>query len=377
MPVLAGGPGRFRETTGTVPWFPVVLHLPSASMTESGPPEAVEEAARQRADARAARDWATADRLRGEIEAAGWRVIDAGTAYRLERASPPDVEVGGEIRYGRSDAVPSLLDEPATGLASVIVVASSDRSETERVLEALRATVPEGVDIVLVADGLSNAAVAGLVDSAAPPGASAPPIELVRTSEPLGHAAALNIGIRRARAAIVVVLDASVLPQGDVVTPLVEALVDPGVAVAGPFGLRSADLRRFDETTAANAATNAAATARANAAPKAAPGAPAQSAAAIQGYLMAFRRADAAARGPLDEAFRFYRNLDIWWSLVLRDEGEDAAPRRAAVVAGLPLERGEPRAWVTTPPAVRDRLSKRNFYRILDRFRTRRDLASS
>ena len=38
---------------------------------------------------------------------------------------------------------------------------------------------------------------------------------------------------------------------------------------------------------------------------------------------MAFRRADAAARGPLDERFRFYRNLDIWWSLVLRDEGED------------------------------------------------------
>ena len=36
---------------------------------------------------------------------------------------------------------------------------------------------------------------------------------------------------------------------------------------------------------------------------------------------MAFRRLDAAARGPVDEAFRFYRNLDIWWSLVLRDAG--------------------------------------------------------
>jgi hypothetical protein len=90
---------------------------------------------------------------------------------------------------------------------------------------------------------------------------------------------------------------------------------------------------------------------------------------------MAFRREEAAARGPLDEAFRFYRNLHIWWSLVLRDEGEGAAPRRAAVVKGLPLDRGEPRAWVATPSAVRDRLSKRNFYRLLDRFRTRQDLA--
>ncbi len=320
-------------------------------MTEHGPPEAVEDAARRRADARAAREWDTADRLRAEIEAAGWRIVDAGTAYRLERANPPDVEVGGEIRYGRSEAVPSRLEEPATGLATVVVVASPDRDETERVLTALRATVPDGVDIVLVADGLSNAAVAGLVDAGAPSAGTpaAPSVELVRTSEPLGHAAALNIGIRRARAPVVVVLDPSVIPTGDVVTPLVAALHDPAVAIAGPFGLGSTDLRRFEDSSSDPVA--------------------------IQGYLMAFRRADAAERGPFDEAFRFYRNLDIWWSLVLRDEGEGSAPRRAAVVDGLPLERGEPRAWVTTAPAVRDRLSKRNFYRILDRFRTRDDLA--
>ena len=91
-------------------------------------------------------------------------MIDAGTAYRLERASPPDVDVGGEIRYGRSDAVPSRLDDPPTGLASVVVVASPDREETAAVLDALRATLPKAVDVVLVADGLSNAAIAGLVD---------------------------------------------------------------------------------------------------------------------------------------------------------------------------------------------------------------------
>ena len=137
------------------------------------------------------------------------------------------------------------------------------------------------------------------------PDGEGPPFELVRTSEPLGQAAALNAGIRRARAPIVVVLDPSVLPRGDVVTPLVEALADPGVgdrrALRPPLR-RPPPLRR--DRRGADAI-------------------------AIQGYLMAFRRADAAARGPLDESFRFYRNLDIWWSLVLRDEGEDAAPRRA------------------------------------------------
>ena len=45
-------------------------------------------------------------------------------------------------------------------------------------------------------------------------------------------------------------------------------------------------------------------------------------------------------------------------------------------VPELPLTRGEPRAWTETPAAERDRLSKRNFYRILDRFRSRMDLAA-
>ena len=67
---------------------------------------------------------AMADRLRDEIEMAGWKVIDAGTSFRLEPAHAPDVVEEGRSRYGRSEAVPSRLAEPPTGLASVIVVAT-------------------------------------------------------------------------------------------------------------------------------------------------------------------------------------------------------------------------------------------------------------
>jgi cysteinyl-tRNA synthetase len=334
-------------------------------------PAEVVAAAARRSEARAARDWATADALREEIEAAGYRVIDSGTAYRLEAAAAADVEVGGEIRYGTVGSVPSRLDEPATGLASVVLVASTDPAETRRALEALVTTLPSGTEVILVADGLPDRALEGLRgdDLAALAGSAASgpaPIELVRTSAVLGHAAALNIGIRRSAAPIVIVLDPSVVPAADIVTPLVRALDDPAVGVAGPFGLVSADLRRFEEVVAAPAASN-------DGSDKPAPAL--RAAAAIQGYLMAFRRADAIERGPLDEGFRFYRNLDIWWSLVLRDEGEGAPPRRAVVVPGLPLTRSEPRAWATTAPAERDRLSKRNFYRVLDSFRTRPELA--
>ena len=80
-------------------------------------------------------------------------------------------------------------------------------------------------------------------------------------------------------------------------------------------------------------------------------------------------------RGPLDERFRFYRNLDIWWSLVLRDEGEDqpATSGARAWVASRRI-RHEHRGWASLPEADRDRQSKRNFYRIIDRFGSRRDL---
>jgi hypothetical protein len=333
-------------------------------LTDRVPPP-VWDAAKRRAEARAARDWAAADQLRAEIEAAGWRVVDSGTDFRLEPIAV-DVEVAGEIRYGRSDAVPSRLDEVPLGLASVILVASPEPAETRRALDALAAAAPDGVDVVLVADGLPDRALEGLraTDLAARGGTA--PVELVRTSAVLGHAAALNAGIRRSRAPIVVVLDSCIVPTGDVATPLVQVLADPSVAITGPFGLDSADLRRFEEVVAAGPGPGAG--------PLDAAAGPLD-AAAIQGYLMAFRRADAAARGPLDEGFRFYRNLDIWWSLVLRDEGEGTASRRAVVVPGLPLSRGEPHAWTATAPAERDRLSKRNFYRVLDRFRARLDLA--
>jgi hypothetical protein len=320
-------------------------------LTERGdPPHEVARAAEERSRARRAQDWQTADRLRGEIEAAGWRVIDAGTAYRLESASPPQVEVGGEIRYGRSVAVPSRLEELSVGTATVVLVASPDPSENRRAVAGLAAHAGPGVGLVVVADGTPDQAIAELD---AVPGLD---LETVRTSAALGQAAALNIGIRRSRGEIVVILDPSIEIEGDVIGPLVRALEDPSVAIAGPFGLLSSDLRHFDEVDAASPG-----------------GAP--DVAAVEGYVMAFRRSDAAARGPLDEAFRFYRNLDIWWSLVLRDQGEGNPPRRAVVVAGLPLRRHAHRAWESTPAPDRDRLSKRNFYRVLDRFRTRLDLA--
>ena len=329
-------------------------------------PEEILSAAHDRARARRERDWPEADRLRDVIEAAGWKIVDRGTDFALAPAAAPTVEeTGGIVRYGSSRDVPSRLDEPSSGLATVVLAATDWPDDVDRAIAGLAAHSPEGVSIVVVADGASAEQEAALATAAGATNSdvirdsdvtrhtdvtrAGPAIEIVRTAERLGQAAALNAGFRRATGSIVIVLDASVEPTGDIVGPLVRALEDPTVGVAGGWGVVSDNLRQFRD-------------------------APTGDVDAIEGYALAFRRVDAGTRGPLDEHFRFYRNLDIWWSLVLRDEGEDHPPRRSVAVE-LPAIRHEHRGWTSVPEAERERLSKRNFYRIIDRFGWRLDLA--
>jgi glycosyltransferase involved in cell wall biosynthesis len=312
-------------------------------------PDAVLTAAHERSRARAEHDWAEADRLRAEIEAAGWKIVDRGTDFALSPAVPPDVEQGGRVRYGSSRNVPSRLEEPASGLATVVLIATDHPDDLARALGRLDEHAPRDTSIVVVADAPSEEQAAALDRLEATRGDAGLPLEVVWTSERLGHGAAVNIGIRRATAPVVILLDTSIEPAGDLVTLLVRALDDPAVAVVGGWGITSTDLRRFDD-------------------------APPGDVDAIEGYCQAFRRDDARARGLLDERFRFYRNLDIWWSLVLRDEGEGTAPRRAVRLDGLPAVRHDHRGWASLSEDERNRLSKRNFYRIIDRFGSRYDL---
>jgi cysteinyl-tRNA synthetase len=306
-------------------------------------PDEVLGAAHARARARQAKDWAEADRLRGEIEASGWRIVDRGTDFALEPAAPADVAEGDRLRYGSSASVPSRLDEAPVGVATIVLIATEWPTDLERALAGIRSHAPRGTSVVIVANAPSPQQTAALDAGAEDDGT-----EIVWTSERLGHASAANIGLRRATGPVAILMDSSVEPTGDVVTPVVLALDDPTVAVAGGWGIVSDDLRHFED-------------------------APPGDVDAVEGYLLAFDRSDFADRGPLDERFRFYRNLDIWWSLVLRDEGEGSPPRRA-VSLELEAVRHEHRGWSSLPDDERDRQSKRNFYRIIARFGSRRDL---
>ena len=364
----------------------------------AGPPADITHLIRERTEARAGRDWPRADALKAQIEAAGWRVVDRGHRTSVSRAAPPSVDVDGEVRYGSAAAVPSLLDSPATTGWTVVVLASEEPERASQLLAALRIHAPAGTQVVVVANDPSESQAAALAPGAPDrePIAGVAP-EVLRTSTRLGYAAALNIAFRRCAGELVLLADATARPIGDALTQLAEALGDATIASAGGFGLASAEpgplrpaaLERMDEVPGPAGAAVAEAT-------------------ALEGAWLAFRRSDYIELGPLDEHFVTPSWLDVWWTLRLRagaepagseyveptgggegdatvqaagadepvtTEGDKGAPHldfpapRRAVRAELPLERDET-AW----PPDRSRLSRRNMYRVLDRYGWHDDL---
>ncbi|MBI2763455.1 MAG: glycosyltransferase [Chloroflexi bacterium] len=309
-------------------------------------PQTVLDAAHARSAARATRQWGEADRLRDEIVAAGWRVIDSGTNFRLEPASPPDAVDGDLVRYGRSAAVPSRMEEEATARATVLIVATDAPASAGRSISGASAQLGAEDQLLVLLDGPNPGLESEL-------GILPTDVEVIRTATPLGAAAAINIGLRRAVGEVVILLDPELEPVGDFITPLVSALSDADVAVAGARGRRTPDLRAIEDVRDPGDATT------------------------IARGVLAFRRADGISAAPIDEGLVSGRHVDSWWSLTLRaGTGVVAGDpvRRAVVIGGLPVQPidGFDVPAQEAPDATRQ--ARRNFYRVFKKFRDRPDL---
>jgi GT2 family glycosyltransferase len=232
-----------------------------------------------------------------------------------------------------------VLDEPATVAASVQVVADDHGEDLRRALRGLTAHPPSNTwELIVVANAPTFELDAVLAEDL-----PVAPIVL-RTDRRLGWADGRTLGLRRSRGEITIMLDTSLEPTGDFVTPLIAAFDDPTVGIAGPWGVTSPDARHFEA-------------------------APAGEVDAIEAYCLAMRREPLRAVGGFDRRFRFYRNADLDLSFAVRDLGW-----RAVRTGPLPLQRHEHRGWTSHPEAERDRLSKRNFYRFLEHWGDRPDL---
>jgi cysteinyl-tRNA synthetase len=155
----------------------------------------------------------------------------------------------------------------------------------------------------------------------------------------LGFGAGRRATLRASRGAVIVWLDTSV----ELVAPpwaIVErALSDPEIGLVGAFGLVTEDLREFREAAGPDVD-------------------------AVEGYLMAFRRALVPEVGWLSDKFHFYRLADIHYSFYFKTAGYR--------VVALPelaerLVRHPHREWHRLSPEEQATKSKKNY----DLFRAR------
>ncbi|HEV8572547.1 MAG TPA: hypothetical protein VGR49_05810 [Actinomycetota bacterium] len=296
----------------------------------SDPPTEARRLAQERAERRRARDFSTADELRERIRALGFEVTDRPDGS-FDLSPEPALGTAGHRRV-QYQQVPSVLESEPTFDVTVQWLSESWPEDVLRGIASFRGF--EGGRSVhhVVVETWPE-----------PPGTWPDGVEAIRLAADPGFGAARSAGLRRSVGRMVLVADGSVEAVGDPYGPLEDALSDPSVGIAGPYGLVTHDLRLFKEAEGPEVD-------------------------AVEGYLMAFRRELLAQGVSLDERYRFYRAADIDLCFQAKALG------LRVVRVDVPILRHEHRRWAATSEEERRRLSKRNFYRFLDRFRGRTDL---
>ncbi len=156
----------------------------------------------------------------------------------------------------------------------------------------------------------------------------------------MGFAAGRNATMRVSRGHYVILMDTSIEVKGDIWTPLATALTNARVGIAGPYGLVTEDLREFHESSE-------------------------QDADAIEGYLIAFRRELLHEVGWIDEKFRFYRLMDIFYSFFFKAAGYRAVTTPEVEML---IEKHPHREWYSLSEEERRTKSKKNYDIFRDRW---------
>src|SRR5436190_6778770 len=180
----------------------------------SDAPAEVDALARGRAEARAARDFATADELRAEIAALGWSVLDRPDGFELEPLPPWQV-------LADLDAVastPSSLS--ASRRATVALLVEGWPDDVRACLDSLLAHVPTDVGVVALDTGNLDGA-GEIAQSFAT--VHAQRVEVLHLGAPVRFGPARAALLRRDDAAIHIWIEPSTVLAGDALTPLLAA----------------------------------------------------------------------------------------------------------------------------------------------------------
>jgi hypothetical protein len=283
-------------------------------------PDSVHELARARQAARAEKNFALSDQLRDEIAAQGFEVVDVAGGYELRpKKRFPVYESTRDIRpinSGKFEITVGMIVDGFQEDAVTCIRAIKEHSQCAIAILVIGEPGP-------LADELDSRT------------------SLVQVNENFGWGENANALLRNVTSEFIVIMDPSTIFTGDSITPVLEELKKREfVAVGWRGGLVNLedDWRSTDDKGPGEVDV-------------------------LFSYFIGMHREDAlAARGFSNRAL-FYRNADIEFSLNLRHSNGRLLQME------LPLEQARHHGYHDSEPEYRDAQSKKNYDRILERFR--------
>jgi len=305
-------------------------------------PAPVATQVRERETLRQQHNYGVADGVRQQLRNNGYLVRDTEQGPLV---APRRLDEEFDV-LTRSSDVPDSTHQPDLYEFSVNLLAHNSKDDLERCVKSIQRFVGKHtLEVVVIDNGSTDETLPYLQQLARQSdlkGAEGQHIGLcvLFADHNMGFAAGRNAMMRASRGHILVLMDTSIELQADIWTPLTQALAASDVGLAGPYGLVTEDLRDFQEAIQPDVD-------------------------AIEGYLMAFRRELLPEVGWIDEKFRFYRLMDIYYSLFFK-----AAGYRAVTVpaVGERIEKHPHREWFSLSEEERRTKSKKNYDIFRDRW---------
>jgi hypothetical protein len=283
-------------------------------------PEQVHELARARQAARAEKNFALSDQLRDEIAAQGFEVVDVATGYELRpKKRFPSYESTRDVRPINSGKYE----------ITVAMIVDGFHEDAVTTIKSIKEHSQCAIAVLVIGD----------------PGILVDQLDartsLVHLTESLGWGECANALLRNITSEFVVIMDPSTRFIGDAITPvLAELKKREYVAVGWRGGLVNLDddWRSTEDKGAGEVDV-------------------------LFSYFFAVHREDALGAKGFSNRAIYYRNADIEFSLNLR-HGQGRL-----LQMDLPLEQDRHHGYYDTDEEFRELQSKKNYDRILERFR--------
>jgi hypothetical protein len=275
--------------------------------------------AQERLDARAAKDFAKADQLRDQIAALGFEVIDVAGGF----------EFRAKDRYPRYASTRDIKAIKVDGDIAITIIVDGFIADAVETVRTIKAHCNTPVIALVIGD---PAELVEEIDLQ---------FQLIAITENFGWGENTNALLKNLATKYMVVMDPSTRFLGDAMTPVAAEL---NKAEFSAVGWRGGLVNTEDEWRSVD---------------DKGPG----EVDVLFSYFLAFNCADATNAGGFNNRAIYYRNADMEFSLRLRQSNG------RLLQMDLPLEQARHHGYYDTEESFREVQSKKNYDRILERFR--------